>query len=308
MITISRLSQYQGQLLKNAQDPVDPQDLATKHYVDLAAVLANALIFKGVIDCSTNPNYPAADRGWVYVISVAGKIGGASGIHVDPRDLIICLDNGTPSGDQATVGSHWSIVHSNDFNTVVGPPGPVIPNDFVQWDGPTGLLIKDGGLSLDTDGNLAANSDVRISSQKAVKTYVDHQIALIPPDAPPTKRGVAFGTSHPDGISLGKIAGFFDVPFSGTITGWNLQIATGDAGHTIGIRFWKKAAGTSVPTVADSINSADLVLSTGTHIRSSSLTNFTTTAVTEGDLFAVEITSMSGTIRDFSGSLEIQPA
>jgi hypothetical protein len=58
---------------------------------------------------------------------------------------------------------------------VVGP-GSATNSDFAQFDGVTGKLLKDGGLSLDTDGTLAADSDSRLSSQKAVKTYVDGQI------------------------------------------------------------------------------------------------------------------------------------
>lgn len=33
------------------------------------------LLYKGGIDCSANPNYPAADAGFFYKITVAGKIG-----------------------------------------------------------------------------------------------------------------------------------------------------------------------------------------------------------------------------------------
>lgn len=33
------------------------------------------MLFKGGIDASANPNYPAADAGWTYKITVAGKIG-----------------------------------------------------------------------------------------------------------------------------------------------------------------------------------------------------------------------------------------
>ena len=40
------------------------------------------MVYKGVIDASGNPNYPAADAGNTYIISVAGKIGGVSGITV----------------------------------------------------------------------------------------------------------------------------------------------------------------------------------------------------------------------------------
>jgi hypothetical protein len=33
------------------------------------------MLFMGGIDASANPDYPAADAGAVYVITVAGKIG-----------------------------------------------------------------------------------------------------------------------------------------------------------------------------------------------------------------------------------------
>jgi hypothetical protein len=59
---------------------------------------------------------------------------------------------------------------------VVGP-GSATDSDFAQFDTTTGKLIKDGGLSRDTDGTLAANSDSKIPSQKAVKTYVDGKVA-----------------------------------------------------------------------------------------------------------------------------------
>jgi len=47
----------------------------------------DAMVFKGIIDCSGNPNYPAANAGHVYKISVAGKIGGASGAVVEAGDV-----------------------------------------------------------------------------------------------------------------------------------------------------------------------------------------------------------------------------
>jgi hypothetical protein len=53
--------------------------------------------------------------------------------------------------------------------------GPVSATDshFAQFSGTSGKLLKDGGLSLTTDGTLAADSDLLIPSEKAVKTYVD---------------------------------------------------------------------------------------------------------------------------------------
>jgi hypothetical protein len=68
------------------------------------------IVIKGSIDCSGNPNYPAANAGDIYVVSVAGKIGGASGVSVDVGDWIVCNVDGTPSGTQAAVGANWAIV------------------------------------------------------------------------------------------------------------------------------------------------------------------------------------------------------
>ena len=62
---------------------------------------------KGSIDCSSNPNYPSANAGDAYRITVDGKIGGASGRIVYAGDLILCLYDSTPSGDEATVGLSW---------------------------------------------------------------------------------------------------------------------------------------------------------------------------------------------------------
>ena len=72
----------------------------------------DAMVFKGVIDASTNPNYPAASKGWTYKISVAGKIGGASGVNVEAGDTIICVTDNA-GGTQATVGANWTILQTN---------------------------------------------------------------------------------------------------------------------------------------------------------------------------------------------------
>jgi hypothetical protein len=82
--------------------------------------ITDAFVFKGVIDCSANPNYPAADCGDVYKVSVAGKIGGASGITVEAGDTAICKTDSSAEGDHATVGANWIILQTNiDTSTLV---------------------------------------------------------------------------------------------------------------------------------------------------------------------------------------------
>ena len=88
-------------------------NLATIQYVNGIVAAQDAMVFKGVVDCSANPNYPAADRGHTYRVSVAGKIGGASGPNVEAGDILMCLTDSTSSGNHATVGSAWAIIQAN---------------------------------------------------------------------------------------------------------------------------------------------------------------------------------------------------
>jgi hypothetical protein len=150
---------------------------AVKAYVDAIATsgATDVMIFKGVIDCSANPNYPAADAGNLYKVSVAGKIGGASGPNVEAGDTLYCITDSTASGNHATVGANWVISQVNIDGAVIGPASAT-DSHFTQFDGTTGKLVK-GGVALDTDVALAANSDTRLASQKATKAYVDAQFA-----------------------------------------------------------------------------------------------------------------------------------
>jgi hypothetical protein len=70
-------------------------------------------VLKGAIDCSANPNFPAADAGHVYRVSVAGKIGGASGVVVEAGDRLECFVDGSAAGTQAAVGANWLITQAN---------------------------------------------------------------------------------------------------------------------------------------------------------------------------------------------------
>jgi len=74
---------------------------------------SGSFVYKGAIDCSINPDYPAADCGHVYVVSVPGKIGGGDGLNVDNGDTLFCTADGSPAGDNATVGKDWNIIQYN---------------------------------------------------------------------------------------------------------------------------------------------------------------------------------------------------
>lgn len=116
---------------------------------DLSGIVAaqDAMVFKGVIDASSNPNYPAADRGHTYRISVAGKIGGASGPNVEVSDLITCITDGTLTGDHAAVGSAWTISQGNTDGAMIGPASSTSQN-LPRFSNTTGKLLEDSGESI----------------------------------------------------------------------------------------------------------------------------------------------------------------
>lgn len=97
----------------SSTDSEVPSAAAVYAAINSGIATNDAMIFKGVIDASTNPNYPAADKGWTYKISVAGKIGGASGVVVEAGDTIICSVDASPTGTHATVGVNWGILQTN---------------------------------------------------------------------------------------------------------------------------------------------------------------------------------------------------
>ncbi len=160
-----------GTLAGNS-DALVPTQKAVKTYADALANANDALQFKGVINCSTNPNYPAADAGHVYRVSVAGKIGGASGVNVEVADQLLCITDGTSAGTQAGVGANWSITQANIDGAVIGPASAT-NNGIPLYDGTTGKLIKDSAAVISTDGTLASNSDAKVPTEKAVKLYAD---------------------------------------------------------------------------------------------------------------------------------------
>ena len=83
---------------------------AVKAYVDNA--VTGLLDLKGSTDCSTNPNYPSALKGDAYYVTVAGKIGGASGKTVEVGDVYVALADNA-GGTEASVGTSWFVLNQN---------------------------------------------------------------------------------------------------------------------------------------------------------------------------------------------------
>lgn len=149
--TLSVTGDTDGTLAGNSDLRV-PTQKAVKTYADALIAANDAMVFKGVIDCSANPNYPAASRGDTYRVSVAGKIGGGSGPNVENGDLLLCMTDATASGTHASVGSAWAITQTNV--------------DGAYFAGGTDVAVADGGTGASTAGgaltNLGAAASARV--------------------------------------------------------------------------------------------------------------------------------------------------
>lgn len=120
----SLVSVSTGGITNGSSDTAIPSAAAVYNLVNTGIAANNAMIYKGAIDASTSPNYPAANAGDTYKISVAGIIGGASGIAVEAGDTIICTTDGTVAGTQAAVGSNWDVLQTNIVGAIVSASAP----------------------------------------------------------------------------------------------------------------------------------------------------------------------------------------
>jgi hypothetical protein len=107
------------------------------------------------------------------------------------------------------------------------------------------------------------------------------------------------GTALTSGTGTASYALMAAVPFKCTITSYSLAADQG----TATVKFWKVATGTAIPVVGNSINTSGVSLSTGTKIDSSTLSDFTTTAIAVNDSIIMDITAVAGGMTYLDGVL-----
>lgn len=148
-------------------------ELAIREAINAVLGANDAMVYKGVRDCSGNPNYPDGEAGWTFKVSVAGRIGGASGPKVEVGDMFICLLNNTASGDHATVGHRWNIIQVNIDGAVTSSTIPAVSGSIAVYDGTTGTLIKAASF---TEADV--NNHLNNTTNHFTQAQIDHLVIL----------------------------------------------------------------------------------------------------------------------------------
>lgn len=140
--------------------------------IDYKMSLADAMIYKGPIAGGSSGDYgaltPAADKGYTYKVSVAGKL---DGVEVRVGDLLVCNTDGTiaaTANNYSTVWANWDYYPANEDGVVFGPASAV-DGRVPIFDGATGKIIKDSGKTLGT--SVPANAVFTDQSVTAVGNH-----------------------------------------------------------------------------------------------------------------------------------------
>lgn len=203
------------------------------------------------------------------------------------------VTNGDLSGDVTTSGTLATTVAKIAGTTVSGTTGS---GNVVLSNSPT-LVTPTIGAATATSVNKMAITAPASASTLAVadgKTFtVSNTITLVGTDSVSANvsnlktRTIGFSATTP---VTGQQGTYIVFPVAGTITGWNIVADTG----TATVSCWKIATGTAAPTISNVINTSGVALSTGTAIHSSTTSDFTTTTVAANDIFAFNLTAVSG--------------
>lgn len=143
--------------------------------------------------------------------------------------------------------------------------------------------LAGNGYFLDED-NMASDSATKVSSQQAVKKYVDDEVLS------GRKSGISFLIDGGGSAITTGVKGDIEMPFAGTITAARLFA---DQTGSIVIDIFKDTFANFPPTVADTITaSAKPTISSGVKDEDSTLTGWTT-AFAAGDILRINVDSIT---------------
>lgn len=227
-----------------------PTEKAVKTYVDNKAGAIDAMVYKGVIACAGNPNYPAANAGDFYIVSTAGKVGGSSGVVVEVGDAILCNTDATASGNQATVGTYWNIIQTNltDPTTYLYTAETSVEDHAIpRYDSTGGKLIQHSHATIDDNGSINIPSGQTYKINNASLAYGDVGAAAAGHNHSGVYLAIA-GTAADSSLLETHNSAYFATAghnHSGTYVPVNTGSATGDIMYYTGSAWTRLAAGAS---------------------------------------------------------------
>jgi hypothetical protein len=174
-----------GTLTANSDVKVASQK-ATKTYVDAAISTVNGLItdgmvYKGTIDGSATlavNGLTNIKKGWFWKVAVAGT---ATGINTPSNTGLNVGDNviaNVTKASAVTAADFDGVDNTEAADIVRLAASQNLTNKTIDADNNTISNLETDNFKanvIDIDGTLAANSDTRLATQKAVKTYVGAQ-------------------------------------------------------------------------------------------------------------------------------------
>lgn len=95
-----------------------------------------------------------------------------------------------------------------------------------------------------------------------------------------------------DALAVQRIS---NIPFPCTLSAYALSLNVADS--TVKVKLWRVNGGTAIPTSANSINTAGIGVPTGTRVASTTMTDFTSTAIAPGDQLTAAISTSATTAK-----------
>jgi hypothetical protein len=177
----------------------------------------------------------------------------------------------------------------------------VTAGDYVQISSVTAGDCHDAGSTRPTSGQIIgfALSTGLASTTETVRLFDAEEVP-----APVSVRHTLQYLFYNAGsvlVSSATAIGGFTVPAACTIASWDIDLSPSD---TATVKTYKVATGTTHPTSTNSISTSGVSITTGGHVHSTILTDFTTTSAAAYDVFAFALTAVGGTATQLTFSLE----